>query len=82
MLNQLNMGLFKKIKIKERLQLELRAEAYNFLNHPNPGYGVNGNGYLPDFFVEDSSLPLSAFAQNKDIQLSRRVLQFGIRLAF
>jgi len=81
-LNQLNMGLFKKIKIKERLQLELRAEAYNFLNHPNPGYGVNGNGYLPDFFVEDSSLPLSAFAQNKDIQLSRRVLQFGIRLAF
>jgi hypothetical protein len=81
-LNQLNLGLFKKIKIKERLQLELRAEAYNFLNHPNPGYGVNGNGYLPDFFVEDSSIPLSSFAQNSDIQLSRRVLQFGLRLSF
>jgi len=82
MLNQLNLGLFKKIKLKERLQLELRAEAYNFLNHPNPGYGVNLNGYLPDFFVEDAGIPLSSFAQNSDIQLSRRVLQFGLRLSF
>jgi len=81
-LNQLNLGLFKKIKLKERLQLELRAEAYNFLNHPNPGYGVNGAGYLPDFFVEDAGIPLSSFAQNSDIEKARRVLQFGIRLVF
>jgi hypothetical protein len=81
-LDQLNLGLFKNIKIKERVQLQLRAEAYNFLNHPNPGYGVNGAGYLPDFFVEDAGIPLSSFAQNSDIEKARRVLQFGIRLSF
>lgn len=81
-LNQLNLGLFKHVRIGERWNLEVRAEAYNFLNHPNPGYGVNGAGYLPDFFVEDASIPLSSFAQNSDIEKSRRVLQFGLRLSF
>jgi hypothetical protein len=81
-LNQLNLGLFKHIHFGERVNLELRAEAYNFLNHPNPGYGVNGAGYLPDFFVEDAGIPLSSFAQNSDIEKSRRVLQFGLRLSF
>jgi hypothetical protein len=81
-LNQLNLGLFKHINIGERWKLELRAEAYNFLNHPNPGYGVNGAGYLPDFFVEDAGIPSSSFAQNSDIEMARRVLQFGLRLSF
>jgi len=52
------------------------------LNHPNPGYGVNGAGYLPDFFIEDAGIPLSSFAQNSDIEKARRVLQFGLRLSF
>jgi outer membrane receptor protein involved in Fe transport len=81
-LNQLNASLFKNIKINERLSLQLRGEAYNVLNHPNPGYGVNAAGYLPDFFTEDAGVPNSSFANNQDIELARRIIQVGIRVVF
>ncbi|MEP6706482.1 MAG: carboxypeptidase regulatory-like domain-containing protein [Pyrinomonadaceae bacterium] len=81
-LNQLNMGLFKNIKIRERLTVQLRGEAYNVLNHPNTGYGVNAAGYVPDFFVEDAGIEGSAFAERGDIELARRVVQVGIRIVF
>ncbi len=85
-LNQLNASLFKNIKISERWTLQLRGEAYNVLNHPNPGYGVNAAGYLPDFFTDDAGNPGlgggSSFADNRDIELSRRVIQVGVRIIF
>jgi outer membrane receptor protein involved in Fe transport len=92
-LNQLNMGLFKNIKVREHLTVQLRGEAYNVLNHPNPGFGVNAAGYCPgcssgfggstaSFFVEDAGNLGSAFAENQDIELARRVIQVGIRVVF
>jgi len=85
-LNQLNAGLFKNIRIHESWSLELRAEAYNLLNHPNPGYGVNANGYLPDFFTDDAGVPGigggSSFADSRDIEYARRVIQVGVRIKF
>lgn len=81
-LNQLNASLFKNIKVRENLTVQLRGEAYNVLNHPNPGYGVNAAGYLPDFFVEDAGITGSNFADKGDIELSRRVIQVGIRIIF
>jgi hypothetical protein len=79
--------LFKNIKVAERLTIQLRGEAYNVLNHPQPGYGVNSNavggfGYIPDIFVEDAGNPGASFAEDKDIEFSRRVIQVGIRLIF
>ena len=85
-LNQLNAGLFKTIRINERWQVQLRGEAYNLLNHPNPGYGVNQAGYLPDIFTDDAGVPGagggSSFADKRDIEFARRVVQVGIRILF
>jgi hypothetical protein len=81
-INQLNLSLFKNTKIGERVKLQLRAEAFNFFNHPNPGYGVNAAGYLPSITLDNAGVTNGGFANFKDISLSRRVLQFGARLIF
>ena len=36
------MSVFKNTKVGEKVTVQFRAEAFNVLNHPNPGYGVNG----------------------------------------
>ena len=64
------------------MRLQLRAEAFNVLNHPNPGYGVNAAGYLPSITLENASVTGGGFANFKDISLANRVIQFGIRLIF
>ena len=90
-LNQLNAGLFKNIRVSERWTIQLRGEAYNLLNHPNPGYGVNVNtsntlSYLPDIFTDDAGVPGpgggSSFADKRDIEFARRVIQVGVRIIF
>jgi hypothetical protein len=80
--NNLNMSLFKNIKIFERLTLQLRGEAFNVLNHPNPGFGVASGGSLPSIFVGNAGAPGAGFAEHKDISLANRVVQVGMRIIF
>ncbi|MDT7605440.1 MAG: hypothetical protein QOF61_3437, partial [Acidobacteriota bacterium] len=81
-LNQLNLGFFKNTKITEGVRLQLRAELFNALNHPNPGYGVAGESSLPDTFLEDAGVQGSRFAEFKDMSLSSRRVQLGLRIIF
>lgn len=39
-----DLALFKSFKLTERQRVELRFSAFNFLNHPNKQFNVNGNG--------------------------------------
>ncbi len=85
-INQLNMSVFKTTKIGERLKVQFQASAFNVLNHPNPGYGVNANpgsiGYLPNITLDNAGVKGGAFADKGDINLARRVIQFGLRIIF
>jgi hypothetical protein len=81
-INQLNMSVFKTTKIGERVKMQFQASAFNVLNHPNPGYGVNANGYLPNITPENAGLKATGFADFGDIRLARRVVQFGFRFIY
>lgn len=81
-LNQLNLGIFKNTKLGERMRLQFRAELFNALNHPNPGYGVAAESSLPDTFIDDAGVPGSRFNDRRDMELSSRRIQFGLRFTF
>jgi len=80
--NNLNLSLFKNIKVRENVKIQLRAEAFNFLNHPNPGFGVASGGALPDISLFDAGNPGLAFNNFQDITYANRVIQVGIRVVF
>jgi hypothetical protein len=80
--NQMNFGLFKNIKVGEKVTFQLRMEAFNVLNHPNPGFGTGSGDYLPSINIGNASAPGVGFANFKDIELARRTIQFGARLVF
>ena len=87
-LNQLNLGIFKNTKIGEKVTIQFRAEFFNALNHPNPGYGVAGEDSLPDTFLEDAGLygvggnNRLGFNDKRAMELSSRRMQFGLRIIF
>jgi outer membrane receptor protein involved in Fe transport len=83
-INQLNMSIFKNTKIGERLKVQFQASAFNVLNHPQPGYGVNAAGYLPTSLAVENAGATNgtSFANKQDIALARRVVQFGLRFIF
>ena len=83
-INQLNMSVFKTTRIGERVKVQFQASAYNVLNHPNPGYGVNtqGAGYLPNITLDNAGIQGTGFADYGDIRLARRVVQFGFRFIY
>lgn len=89
-LNQVNGGLFKNIKFRENLNVQLRLEVFNLFNHPNAGYGIAGSTAspptgtsLPDNAIENVGAGASSTFQNiGEITHGYRRLQLGLRIVF
>jgi outer membrane receptor protein involved in Fe transport len=81
-LNHLNFGIFKNTRIRENVRVQFRAELFNALNHPNPGFGVSAGASLPDTFLEDAGLVGARFNDKRDVELSSRRVQLGIKIIF
>jgi hypothetical protein len=73
----LDLSLAKRFRVRENMQLEFRAEAFNLTNHTNyiKLNNIYGNGAAP---LETFLAPLPGI-QNSD---PGRQLQFGARLVF
>ncbi len=68
-----NLSLFKNFKIQERVNIQLRADGYNFVNHPNWG-GSTGGGL-------DRNPNSGTFGQ-VTAKGGERNMQFGLRIGF
>jgi outer membrane receptor protein involved in Fe transport len=84
-INQTNIGIFKNTRAfgeTHPVIIQFRAELFNAFNHPQIGFGVTRNTSLPNTSLDAAGIAGGAFANNPDIPLARRVVQFGLRLTF
>jgi hypothetical protein len=80
-LNNLNLGIFKNIKVTETVKLQFRTEMFNAFNTPQPGIGFLASGSFPDSFVEDAGAD-DGFNNLTGVEYSRRAFQFGLKVIF
>jgi hypothetical protein len=65
-----DMALFKAFKINDAQRVEFRVSATNWLNHPNAGFGINGNS--------DNSLLFNGLASGSNIITNSNTSTTGI----
>ena len=76
-----DLGLFKNVKIYERLNLQLRGEAYNVFNHTNPDT-VTSSSIVTGYNASTGATSYSAAAGNISGYRDKRILQLGAKLVF
>jgi hypothetical protein len=74
-----NLAIFKNFKIKERSNLQFRAEGYNFLNHPL--WSFNGNNLNLGFDGSTGKLNTPNFGYVTQKQ-GNRVIQLTVKFLF
>ena len=79
LLNNVNLGIFKNFRIKEKLTLRLSMDAFNAFNHPNPGVGFNSGASTPDSIVEDGGV---SFNKYSEMEFAGRSVQLGVKIIF
>ena len=81
LLNDLNLGLYKNTRIKEKITFRLSIDSFNVLNHKNPGAGFNSGGTFPTPYVEQAG-QTDGFYDFNGITGARRAWQVGAKIIF
>ncbi len=74
-----DMSLFKSFQMGEKRSLQFRAEGFNFLNHPNPTFGLDNNLALAFNLAGQQTNALFGTATTKT---DHRILQFAVKFYF
>jgi len=85
-----DLAIYKRFAFKEHQRIELRFSAFNFLNHPLPQFGVNGNADINLNFGMPGTNAFSASNTNTltngkvlyDSNGVRRVVEFAAKYNF
>ena len=81
-----DLGIYKTFHINERNSVELRASAFNFLNHPLPGYNSSSR-YTPQLATTNDSTytqqtPLNATSGVTDAKFTQRTVLLAVKYHF
>lgn len=84
----LDSGLTKNFKLTERFNMQLRAEAFNILNHPNfenPRNATTGSPTITSTLFGQTCCSTSALPSSANVNAlgePNRVLQLGLKMTF
>jgi Carboxypeptidase regulatory-like domain len=83
-----DLSLYKNFTIKEKQKIQVRFEAFNFLNHPLPTFNATGNNADIQLRFSNAAGNLTTTNQNANttgaplFDTGRRVIEFAIKYNF
>ena len=75
-----DLALYKSFRITENQRVEFRASAFNFLNHPHPGFLINGNTSDTSLNFSNPSTHLLSPTNQNPLTTGRPLFATGNRL--